>query len=498
MPRFSFRYQSLDDEKRYLKTANEQLKRSLVKRISNQKDLEKELRRVNREKRSQQQEINKLKEEVEKLRKERDMYRKMLFKENIKPQQFPGKDKPGLEAGSIFPEKYQRGARKGHTGHGKKLPQTSPDKTLRIFLTNCPNCHNKLKRTDSVDSHTVEDIPPPHLTPMQVIKYEKERQWCTTCSKEVVATHPEEIPSVRFGLNLIVYIMVLKYGAKVSLDSITLLLKQSYNLEVSKGEVISLLHKARIWLGSRYDQIKQAVRASPIKHADETGWRVAGINSWLWGFLTKSQVYLSVEESRGKGVAEAVLNGSHPEDVLIRDDYAGYIKLPLKQQSCWAHLLRKSHEAQSDVHASNEVKVLHQDLKELFATLDQTIKQPFNLNSRRAILNLAWDTLSKMIHHPYQAQDARAIQVRIKNQGKNLLTAILCDGVPLTNNLAERSLRKIVVIRKMSGGSRSWLGAKTTAVNMSIYQTIQAQNLPLIPTLKEYLLTGITQTSGKL
>lgn len=498
MPRYSLKYKSLDDEKRYLKVHNEQLKRSLVKRIKNQQDLENELKKANREKQLQQEENEKLKAENEKLRRERDMYRKMLFKENVKSQSLPGKDKSEQTGRFVLPDKSERGAKIGHIGHGRKLPPADPDLVKRAFLTHCPNCHNPLNRTDSIDTHTVEDVPPPSLTPIQVIKYEKERQWCKSCNKEVMANHPEEIPGIRFGLNLIVYIMVLKYGAKVSLDSIVLLLEQNYSLKVSKGEIISLLHKTKKWLGNQYEQIKMAVRASPVKHADETGWRVAGINSWIWGFMTDKQVYLSVEESRGKGIPEEILKGSHPDDVLVRDDYAGYAKLPFKHQSCWAHLLRKSHEAAIDINASEEIKTLHQTLKELFGLLEISVKQSFNQKGRNLIHTQVWNTIQGIINQEYTHDDAKTIQVRIKHQGKNLLTAILHDNVPLTNNLAERSLRKIVVIRKMSGGSRSWEGAKATAVNMSVYQTIQLQNLPLIPTLKEYLLSGINHASGKL
>lgn len=492
MPTHYFNFTSRDNEKRYLKTNNELLKRSLAKRVKNQEDLEGELKKVSREKQLQKEEIERLKIENEKLRRERDMYRKMLFKENRKQQ-------PQEPSCRFTPTQiHTRGAKIGHVGHGRTLPQLDPDVIQRVFLTHCPSCHNPLSRTESIDTHTVEDIPPPNLTPMQIVKYEKERQWCTTCNKEMVTTHPEEIPGARFGLNLVVSIMVLKYGAKVSLDSIVLLLKQNYALQISKGEIIHLLHKTKGWLGTQYDQIKTAIRSSPVKHADETGWRVAGINSWIWGFMTKREVYLSVEESRGKGIPEEILKNSHPEDVLVRDDYAGYTKLPFKHQSCWAHLLRKSHEAAIDQNASEEVQVLHQTLKKQFTLLDETVKQPFNQTDRKLIHAQAWNTIQKIISQKYTNLDAQAIQTRIKHQGKNLLTALLYNNVPLTNNLAERSLRKIVVIRKMSGGSRSWNGAKTTAINMSVYQTIQAQNLPLIPTLKEYLLTGVNQASGKI
>lgn len=504
MPKYFLNYHSLDDEKRYLKTHNEQLKKSLAKRIKNQEDLETELKRVKKEKAANEgklnSEIEKLKVENENLRKQRDMYKKMLFKQNVKPQSLPVKDQEVFERFTP-PEKIKKGAQFGHIGHGRNLPTKVPDKIFRAFLTHCPNCHNKLKRTSSADTHTVEDIQPPTLTPVQVRRFEKERQWCSHCQKEIVAIHPEEIPGGRFGLNLIIYIMLLKYGAKVSLDSITFLLKQSYNLDISKGEIINLLHKTRIWLGSYYERIKDEIRASPIKHADETGWRVLGINSWIWGFMTEKAVYLTVEESRGKGIPEEILRNSHPDDVLIRDDYSAYKNLKLKQQSCWAHLLRKSHEAVEDINASEEVKLLHLELKKLFGLVSQTLEKPFYPKQREDIYQEAQKQLNEIIDKNFKSADAKDIQTRIRNQQRgehnNLLTAVLNTGVPLTNNLAERSLRKMVVLRKVSGGSKSWNGAKTTAVNMSIIQTIQAQNLHLVPTLKEYLLTGIHQTSGK-
>jgi hypothetical protein len=45
-----------------------------------------------------------------------------------------------------------------------------------------------------------------------------------------------------------------------------------------------------------------------------------------------------------------------------------------------------------------------------------------------------------------------------------------------TNNLAERGLRHAVVMRKVSGGSKSKKGADTTAQLLSVTQTIKMQD----------------------
>jgi hypothetical protein len=111
---------------------------------------------------------------------------------------------------------------------------------------------------------------------------------------------------------------------------------------------------------------------------------------------------------------------------------------------------------------------------------------------RNAVYREILGQLTGIINTPYQAADSLRIQTRIRNQGETLLTALLVSGVPLTNNLAEQKIRPMVITRKISGGSRSDEGAMTHAVNMSVFQTIKMRNQPLIPTLRNYILKGIS------
>lgn len=481
-----YEFKSVDEEKRLLTVHVKTLKRSLKHQQEKNKELEKEYRKLKREQVKKDKELEKLNQQNDKLRRERDMYRKMLFKQNSKKKELPASN----SSNNLLNLKRKRGREIGHLGISRTLPQSGPDFVKRVFSTHCPDCHSKLKRTQSVAIHIVEDIPTPQTVSVVVTRYDKERQWCKTCKKEVVAVAPDEIPGSRLGINLLVHIMILKYGCRMSLEAISLLLYQTYGLTISKGTIIQILHRARDHLGVKYTKIRDAVRASPVKHVDETTWRVNGKNAWMWDFLTTKEVYLTIEETRGGGIPKKELDGVHEKDVLVRDDYAGYKKLPMQHQSCWAHLRRKSKDAAADKNASFEVKILDAKLKDLFNLLSSTVLEPFEKVERELVYKESWQILSGIIDTSYTKQDAKDIQTRIRNQGKNLITALLYDNVPLTNNLAERSLRPLVVARKISGGSRSWNGAKTTAVNTSIYQTIQLQNLPLVDTLKEYLLAG--------
>lgn len=463
----------LRPELRYLRIKVQTEERGRLTQKSKADKLEKELRIA-------KSEIKRLKEELEKIKKQRDTYKGMIFKPKVV-------QKNEEEDASI----KKLGGQLGHTGVSRKVP-VNIDQIVRCFLKVCPNCQGKLKRSDTVKTHTVEDIPELEVVKTQVKQYKVERQWCSTCHKEVIAKPTWVIPHSRLGLNLIIQILIFKYVCRMSLEVLTETLFQTYGVQISEGGIINLLKRTKIHLGKDYGKLLKAIRSSPIKHADETGWRIKGISSFLWAFLTKTEVYYTIEETRGGGVAKQTLGDCKPTDVLIRDDYTGYKNLPLHQQSCWAHLLRKSREEVNQPKSSKQMNNLHFTLKNMYQDLVEVISQPFSESLRQQAYQRYSLKLQKLMTMKFKAKDAGRVQTRIRNQGTNLITALLYDGVPLTNNAAERSIRPAVVIRKISGGSRSMLGAETFATNFSVIQTIRMRNLPLIPTLKELILQGAT------
>jgi len=487
-------WQSRDEEKRLLRIKVETLKRAHAQQKEKGDRLKQDNTQLKKELKEAQAMIVHLKEDVRRLEKQRDRYRDMLFKKNVdvKKNQMEESISSQQDSVPLKKEKRKRGAQPGHRGHSRKRPQRV-DEIKRVYLTHCPDCGTKLSRSNETHSHTVEDLPPFEDQRTRVTRYDAEWQWCGNCKKKMRAQPKGVIPSCRLGVNLLSYVLLQKYGAKNSWETIAYNLQVLYGVVVSKGTLVGMVHRVRQWLGTKYDALLNEIRGSPVKHADETSWRVNGINHWLWGFFTPSCAYYTIEESRGKGVPEEILAGSHKNDVLVRDDYAAYAKLHLQQQSCWSHLLRKGREAADNPHASQEVKDLYAFLKTMFASLQDLLAKPYRRVERKAAYEKFKRDIEYIINTCYCSQDAREIQTRIANQGTNLLTAILHPNVPLTNNLAERQLRPMVVTRKISGGSRSLEGAKTHAVNMSIFQTIRMQQHPIVSTLKNLILSSSLQ-----
>lgn len=235
--------------------------------------------------------------------------------------------------------------------------------------------------------------------------------------------------------------------------------------------------------------ILEEFRNAPVKNADETSFRIDGINGWCWLFATPTVALYTIEETRGKEVPIRIF-GHDPTGVLVRDDCPSYASLPLAQQSCWSHLLRVSHDAAVHENASEEMTTLHKELKRMFDELEPITREPFVEEQRKKAYQKYTKRITILIGRKYQSDDVKAVQTRIANQNTNLITVLLHENAPLTNNHAERMIRPMVIIRKISGGSRSDKGAATHAVNMSVMQTLSLKGKDFFSCVTEILHAG--------
>lgn len=438
--------------------------------------LEEQLKETRTQVRQLQQENKRLKGDVDNLNEQlssvaahKDKLAGMIFKTNAKPAGNGAGRKPGAQT--------------GHRGTARRKPR-HVDQEKMVYLTHCPTCTHELAQSNAAYDRIVEDIPVPQIV---VTLYHIQRQWCGNCRKEVRGVPEGTIPGIRIGLNLLLLILTLKYRLRTPLARIRELLKAQYGLTLTRGGIQNILHQVKERFNPQYQQILKEIRRAKVKHADETSWRIDGQNAWVWLFATRNAAYYTIEETRGKGVPERVLKGSPPDSILVRDEYGSYKKLPLLQQSCWTHTLRVSRDAARRPDASVEAVHLHEELKALFADVQAVVGRPFDTAERRAAFARLQERLTVIEERSYTSRDAQAVQTRIRNQHVNLLTAVLHEDVPLTNNHAERNIRPMVVTRKISGGSRSPQGAATHAVNMSVMQTIVLKGRPILAELRKLL-----------
>ena len=74
------------------------------------------------------------------------------------------------------------------------------------------------------------------------------------------------------------------------------------------------------------------------------------------------------------------------------------------------------------------------------------------------------------------AHPCQALAKRLLRHEDELFQFVLIEGLSADNNLAERAIRPLVVIRKVSGGSRSAAGTQTRLALVSLFHTWQARS----------------------
>ena len=418
---------------------------------------------------------------IEKLTINTQSYQTQIFK-------YPILKQPKPENGKTL------GGQKGHKGYSKEWTK-EPDIIKEIYYEECPHCHEEIStESQSYDSHFVEDIPIEKLKP-EITEYRIKRQWCSNCKKNIIAIPSNVIPFCRYGINTLILVMISKYHLHQPYNKISEQLKTIFKLEISNGGIKNLLKKGKIHCKTEYDNILQKIRGAPIKHADETTWKINGQTNWLWAFLTEESNYFTIEGSRGKKIVEKILPDPKTNEVLVHDDYGAYQSLNYSHQSCWAHLLRKARDYSNFEGASQEIKELKIKLDNLYKEISDFISTDPDIKSRQEKHKTYLSILEDICKPEYKNEDAKRVITRIKNQKENLLTCVLIKGVPMTNNLAERAIRPSVINRKISGGSRSLEGSQMHAVNMSVIQTLNHTDGNLFDKLKNTVLESVVNNT---
>ena len=170
-------------------------------------------------------------------------------------------------------------------------------------------------------------------------------------------------------------------------------------------------------------------------------------------------------------------------NVLVVDRYSTFRKLAEKLgfllQLCWSHILQDSKELARDF--GQEGKYVHKKLKEIYALanglnhrgnlgqVDQLKAEIFLLTTR----HYKHSTIRKFVNNLYY------------RDVNNLFRFVTDPEIDPTNNISERELRALVIIRKISNGSRSTRGANATAMLLSVIQTLRFN--------KENVLKGLQQ-----
>lgn len=384
----------------------------------------------------------------------------------------------------------KRGRKEGHEGAGRKNPDRI-DRTVVVEVgESCPTCGGAF--TGNVErERVVIDIEP--VRPTVNTCYVIQRGWCPNCRVYHSSPVQEALPAHRFGFNLMLFVVYQKVGLGLSYGKIKKELSLYFGLTISRGQLCNIVREVNRLFGSAYGELVRLMRQQAALHIDETGWKVDGVNHWLWVFVNDVVALFVMSKSRGSKVPKAIL-GTEFDGTIITDFFSAYSPLDVEKAKCWAHLLRESHaiaNSRPPPEPNSEVVRFHTELHQLYLKMGLALQQAESDETIRVTLHSEMRTaLSTFAERDWVDPDCQRLAKRIRKYLDDLLVWLTRADVTPDNNAAERALRPAVVTRKTSFGSRSKWGAQAFARLLSLILSWEKQSVDFFTEGKSILTSA--------
>jgi transposase len=369
----------------------------------------------------------------------------------------------------------KRGAPVGHPGWFRARP-THYDCDVEVPAPGvCPHCNGPVQAMAKLDptEHLQEDIIDGVY---RVVLYRHPACHCPTCDCLVQQAGKGEILNSRIGPGLRAKAIYLRNVIGISYRKVPRAIEELFGITFTPAALIGfetvLAERAQPLVE---DIIKKIASSDGAIHADETYWTVNGQRTFFWVHGDDKFIHFQFDTSRKGEVSRNIL-GADFTGTLVTDCYAGYFaQVAGAKQKCLVHIARTARDWQKLVEKDMLDYQFFADVREFTSRGCQFYRQ-----RRQGLLSEAeleaeklWleERLKYLSTCDVKHEKAFALQGRLLRHYSEWLVFVYDQRVPPTNNLAERALRPLVVMRKITFGNRSEAGAKRLAVLMTVAET---------------------------
>ena len=428
-----------------------------------------------------------------------------------KPPSSDGLKKKNTHRTRSLRSKSQRptGGQKGH--QGQTLKQVSePDKIINHSAPDCCSgcgCDVINEKVLSVFKRQVFDIPEPRI---EVTEHRVEVKQCPRaflsggnlrrvapqCQQKIQGSFPEEVKApVQYGVRIKAVSAYLQHQHFIPEDRLSEALMDLYGCPMSTGTIANTSKFLGQKLSGIVEQLAAAVKAAPVKHLDETGFRIAGKTQWLHVVSTATATWYRPAAQRKDLEPLEGMTGR-----VIHDHWKSYFKLEgVSHGLCNAHHLREL-KALEEIEQESWAKSMKQLLNlanKYRHRYPETIPKPILIRLSElyeSILHRGLDfheSLPPLTRNSNRGRVKRRVGhnllLRLKDYASDVLRFLNEPDVPFTNNQAERDLRMMKCKQKISGCFRSFDNALNFANIRSVLSTARKRNLNLLDVLIQAL-----------
>jgi transposase len=372
-------------------------------------------------------------------------------------------------------EPKKRGAPVGHPGWFRPTP-TEYDWLIEVTApSRCPHCNARVtaQTTLAPVDHLQEDIID---NAYRVVCYRHEAGCCDDCGSWVEKAGKDELLGSRIGPFLRSRAVWLRNAIGISYRKIPRIIEEMHGITFTPAALIGfetmLAEKAELLVD---DIAKKLASSDGAVHADETFWTTDGARSYFWVHCDHNFIHFQYDTSRAGEVSRNIL-GDDFLGTLVTDCYGGYSASAAgAKQKCLAHLARTAHDWQKLTEEDSADFAFFKDVKQFVkrGCNFHRLRADGKLNDAEQAIEKAWlrEELARLETCDVGHEKAITLQARMLRHPGEWLVFLDDPRVPPTNNQAERALRPLVVLRKITFGSRSDAGATRMAKLMTVGET---------------------------
>jgi transposase len=460
------------------------------------RELMEELGRTRRERDQARKQVEQLEEEKQRLHEKLERLRE----DN---ERLRNELEAAMRAGKRQAAPFSRGkpkdnpkppGRKSGKAHGAHHQRPVPDHVDEEIQVNapvqCPDCGGPLT-LERVESQYQEEI----VRRTWVRRFHIPICRCEHCQKRVQGRHPLQTSdaigaaAVQVGPEAVTLGVLMNKAQGLPHADAAAILKQGFGLTMSRSGICRAIQRVARKAEATWHALRDAAQRSELAHMDETGWKVNAQLRWLWGVVTEQITYCEILPGRGFAQAASIL-GADYSGWLIHDGLRLYYKfLKAAHQSCAWHLIARCRKmvAASPSTARFPLAV-KQLLEQALVLRDRYLEQKISLHGLWTATGRLEVKLDRLLAPTQRDAANQRLANHLRHERPYLFTFLYCPGlVDATNNVAERVMRILVMIRKNWGGNRTEQGARVQAVLTSILCTAKQQDKDVFALLVDLL-----------
>jgi transposase len=397
----------------------------------------------------------------------------------------PSSDPPGFKRKP--PEKpsgKKPGGQPGHEGQARKiLPPEKVTRSVDVRPDRCADCGARIGAKVEGKAPVVhQQIELPN-TPPEVTQYNLFGCECPRCGAWSRAGLPPGVSPSPFGPRLQAAIAMLTVAYGLSRRDVKALLHDLWGIDISLGAVQGACETVSEAVAPAVEQVHAEVVSAPAVHADETGWKEKSLRRWLWNATTPDAEMFMIEEGRGAQALGCLLPETF-RGVVHSDRWRPYGRFAVEmRQLCHAHLRR---DFQALIDRGGEARTIGE---KFLARSDSLFKvwhafKRGKIDRKRMVRRMRGVQISwgRSVSSALGGLDskARALGKDLHKDWHALWTFVYVEGVEPTNNDAERALRKAVILRKTSFGTKSATGSAFIARMLTVVGTARRRGIDLL------------------